>query len=300
MGKLLEGKSAVVTGAGRGIGREIALALAREGANVVVNDIGLATTEGGEQSKGPASEVVAEVRKLGRGAVANYDDVADFAAASHIIQVAVDSFGRIDILVNNAGVRRHRYLLDMSEADWDIVIATHLKGAFNLCRHAVPFMKEQGYGRIINITSRQWVRAEGMANYAAAKGGIVSLTYGLAFELAKYGITCNAVAPLAFTRGLEDALPRFKQLWEAGLISQEHFLRLVSQPGPEFVPPIVIYLASDYGAGVSGKVFHCDGGKISMFSVPEERRSIYKNHLRDGPWTMDELIDCMPKTLLAE
>ncbi|MFQ5827114.1 MAG: SDR family NAD(P)-dependent oxidoreductase [Dehalococcoidia bacterium] len=300
MGDKLRGKNAVVTGAGRGIGREIALALAQEGANVLVNDFGSTTPEGGELSRAPADEVVAEIKKLGVGAVANYDTVADFAAAEGMIRACVDSFGHIDILVNNAGIRRHRFLMDMTEEDWDIVIATHLKGAFNLCRHAVPMMREQGWGRIINITSRQWLRAEGMANYAAAKGGIVSLTYGLAFELGRYGITCNAVAPLALTRGLRNTLPRFKQLLEQGLVTEEHYQRLVNQAGPEFVPPIVVYLTSEYGAHVNGMVFHSDGGKISLFSASEEKRSIHKNHLRDGPWTLDELIELVPKTLLAE
>jgi NAD(P)-dependent dehydrogenase (short-subunit alcohol dehydrogenase family) len=300
MGDRLRGKSAVVTGAGRGIGREIALALSAEGARVVVNDLGSATPEGGELSRAPADEAVAEIEKLGGRAIANYDTVADFAAAEGMIRACVDSFGHIDILVNNAGIRRHRFIVDMTEEDWDIVIATHLKGAFNLCRHAVPLMRAQGWGRIINITSRQWLRAEGMANYAAAKGGIVSLTYGLAFELGRYGITCNAVAPLALTRGLRFGLPRFRQLFEEGLITEEHYQRLVNQAGPEFVSPLVVYLASNYADHINGKVFHSDGGKISLFSVTEEKRSVYKNHLKDGPWTMDELIDIMPKTLLAE
>lgn len=139
-----------------------------------------------------------------------------------------------------------------------------------------------------------------MVNYAAAKGGIVSLTYGLAFELGRYGITCNAVAPLALTRGLQSSLPRFKKLLEEGLINQGHYQRLVSQPGPEFVPPIVVYLASDHGTYINGKVFHCDGGKISVFSIPEEKRSIYKDPLKSGAWTVNELIEVMPKTLLAE
>ena len=289
----------MVTGAGRGIGREIALALARQGAKVVVNDIGLATVEGGSSSKDPADEVVAEIKKLGVDAVASYDSVADFSAAGDIIRTCMESFDRIDILVNNAGVHRDRFFLDMAEEDWDMVIATHLKGTFNLCRHAAPLMKNQGYGRIINITSRQWVKAESMANYAAAKGGIVSLTYGLALELHKHGITCNAVAPVALTRGTQASLPRSRMLLEQGLISEEHHRKLFNRPGPEFVPPIVVYLASDYGANINGKVFHSEGGKLSIFSIPREKRSIYKD-MKDGPWTLEELIKLMPETLLIE
>ena len=300
MGDRLRGKSAVVTGSGRGIGREIALALAREGANVVVNDLGSATPEGGELSPAATDEAVAEIKKMGVGALANYGNVADFTAAEGMVRACVEGFGSIDILVNNAGIRRHRFIVDMTEEDWDVVIGTHLKGAFNLCRHAVPIMKEKGWGRIVNITSRQWLRAEGMANYAAAKGGIVSLTYGLAFELGQYGITCNAVAPLALTRGLRFSLPRFKKVFEDGLITREHYERLVNQAGPEFVPPVVVYLASEYGARVNGRVFHAEGGKLSLFSVSEEQRAIYKDHAKDGPWSLDELIALMPKTLLAE
>ena len=297
MGGLLKSKNSVVTGAGRGIGREIALALAREGANIVANDLGIPTIEGGKPSRDPADETVADIKRLGVGAVASYENVADFAGAGRIVQTCVDSFGRIDILVNNAGVRRHRFLLDMTEEDWDIVISTHLKGTFNLCRHAAPLMKEQGYGRIINTTSRQWLRAEGLSNYAAAKGGIVSLTYGLALELGKYGITCNAVAPLAHTRGTDSNQSRSKKLSQDGLISQEHYQRLQNRQGPEFIPPIVVYLASEYCANVNGKIFHSDGGKISVFSLPEEVRSIYKD-TREGPWTPDELTKLMPETLL--
>ena len=225
--------------------------------------------------------------------------MSDFAAARRIVQTCTDNFGHVDILVNNAAVRRRRFIVDMTEEDWDIVISTHLKGTFNLCRHAAPLMKKQGSGRIINTTSRQWIRAESGVNYAAAKGGIVSLTYGLALELGKYAVTCNAIAPLASTRTTETSLVRLKRLLEEGLITQEHYQRLQNQSGPEFIPPIVVYLASEYGAKVNGKVFHSDGGKISIFALPEETRSIHKD-LKNGPWTVAELISLIPDTLLAQ
>ena len=284
MGDFLKGKSAVVTGAGRGIGRAIALAMAREGAGVVVNDIGLATIEGGEQSRVPADEVVAEIKGAGGNAIASYDDVGNFAAAGRIVRSCVDSFGSVDILVNNAVIFRHRSIFDMTEEDWDVVIATDLKGAFNLCRHAIPLMKGRGYGRVINVTSRKWMGDVGMVNYLAAKGGMVSLTYGLAFELGEYGITCNAIAPVGRTRASQSMLPDAKRQ---------------NRPGPEFVPPLVVYLASEHGAPVNGKVFYSGGGRIAIFSVPEEIRRIYKD-VNKGPWTVEELIKLAPETLMAE
>ncbi len=298
MAGTLDGRNALVTGAGRGIGREIALAFAREGANVLVNDLGI-TPEGGQPSHGPADEVVAECRAIGVQAVANYDSVSDFQAAEQMVKTCVSGFGRIDILVNNAGIQRHRLITELTEEDWDTVIGSHLKGAFNLCRHAAPFMIGQRYGRIINITSRQWLRAEGRVNYAAAKGGIVSLTYGLALELERWGITCNAVAPLAATERFRAMMPEFKSRMEGGLITEGHYQRLLNQAGPEFVPPIVVYLASDHAAHVNEKIFHIDGGTVSIFSKAEEVRTIYKDHREQGSWTPDELIEVLPRTLLA-
>src|SRR5580658_6712663 len=197
---LLTDRVAVVTGAGRGIGRDIALCLASEGASVVVNDIGVALSGEGTDED-PSDEVVNEITSRGGKAVTSRDPVDNFEAAGRIIATAVDTFGKIDILVNNAGIVRDRTLVKMDEADFDAVIATHLKGAFNCARHAVGYMREAGYGRIINITSSAGLRGNfGQTNYAAAKAGIMGMTFVWAMELGRSGITVNALAPAGATR----------------------------------------------------------------------------------------------------
>jgi len=203
MGEYLKDKVAIVTGSGRGIGRAHAIALAAEGAKVVVNDPGVERNgSGGTQA--PADEVVALIRENGGEAVADYHSVADFGQAEALIRTATDNYGRLDIMMNNAGVSRDGLFHQISEADFDTVVGVHLKGTFNTCRHAVPIMMEQGSGRIINTASSQWRNPEGRLIYAAAKGGIVSLTWDLAFELRNHGITVNAVAPMAQTRAFDD------------------------------------------------------------------------------------------------
>ncbi len=296
MGDLLRDRVAIVTGAGRGIGRQEALALSAEGAGVVVNDYGV-TREGDDPSSAPAHEVVEEIKGLGGQAVACSESVADFGAAGRIIQTALDFFGRLDILVNNAGVFRHKLVLDHTEDDWDSVIAVHLKGTFNTCRHAIPVMKDCGYGRIINTTSSQWRNPEGRVSYAAAKGGVVSLTWDLAWELRNWGITVNAIAPFASTRGHDSTLQHHRYLAEAGLERKERGQH--DRPGPEFVPPIVVYLASDLAAGVNGLIFRAGAGKRALYSHPEETRGIYRDYGEEGPWTVEELIDLLPGTVLA-
>ncbi|MBI4287361.1 MAG: SDR family oxidoreductase [Chloroflexi bacterium] len=298
MGDLLKGKVAIVTGSGRGVGRGEALALAAEGAKVVVNDLG-GETEGGGASKRPADEVVAEIKKKGGQAVANYDSVADFKAAGRIIQTALDSFGRLDILVNNAGILRDNPIWDMTEEDFDIVVAVHLKGTFNTCHHAVKVMKAQGRGRIINTASNQWRNPEGHVNYSGAKGGIVSLTWGLAWELQNTPITCNAIAPFADTRMHESSAPRREELVKAGLMRGERFDQVQDRPAPEFVAPMVVYLASDNAAKITGQIFRCGAGKVAVYSHPSEIKGIYKNFKRDGAWTQDELKDLVPGSLMA-
>lgn len=200
MGELLKGKVAVVTGAGKGLGRAEAIGLAAQGAKVVVNDLG-AATDGKGTSKGPAEEVVGEIKKAGGDAVPSYASVATVAGAESIIKTAVDSFGRIDILVNNAGFNRDRMVYNTSDEEWDSVIQTNLSGTFYCTRAACRVMRQQNYGRIINTSSHAGLGNMGQANYGAAKEGIVGLTRTVARDMGRYGVTCNVIRPVAGTRG---------------------------------------------------------------------------------------------------
>ncbi len=260
---LLEGRVAVVTGAGRGVGRGIALELAREGAKVVVNDLGC-QVDGQGRAEDPAQQVVDEIRALGGQAVANYDSVADFAGAERIIRTALDQFGRIDILVNNAGILRDRTMTKMTEEDFDAVIAVHLKGTWNCGRHAIPHMREQGYGRIINITSSAGLRGNfGQSNYGAAKAGIMGLTLCWALELGRYGITVNAMAPAGLTR-MVGTIP--------GMENKE--------PPPEMHPdrnaPMVAFLASEKAGHVNGQIFGRRGFGFTIFQQIRPIAMMYK------------------------
>jgi len=300
MGTKLQGRSAVVTGGGRGIGRDIALALAGEGAKVVVADPGASRTGSGSDLA-PAEEVVAEIKKHGGTAIANHDSVTDFAAAERIIKSCVDSFGRIDILVNCAGVLRDRMLHNMSEEEWDTVLSVHLKGTFNMCRHASGFMRGQRFGRIINIASAAWLGSVGQGNYSAAKGGIVSFTRTAALELGRYGVTCNCIVPMAATRMTldEDVKAKFKRQFEEGAITKARYEELVNMPGPEFIAPVAVYLATDAAANVNGLVVRSAGGTVGIYSEPSIVKIIHKDHRKGEPWTVDELADLVPKILLA-
>lgn len=298
MGERLKGKNAVVTGAGRGIGRAIALALVAEGANVVVNDLG-GDIAGAGAATSPAEQVVAEIKSKGGMAVANYDSVADFDAAGRIIQSCIDNFGSIDILVNVAGILRDRMCFNMSFEEWDAVIKVHLYGCFNCSRHACVHMREQKWGRIISFTSDAYRGTMGHVNYGAAKGGMVSLMRSMAIELARYGITCNCIAPVAATRltMAEDVKEGMRKRVETGAMSREAYEQFIDMPTAEFIPPVVVYLASDYGAKISGCVLGSGGGKISIHSVAEEVHAIYKDYKKEGPWITDELISLMPRAI---
>jgi len=300
MAKHLEGKNAVVTGGARGIGRAVSLELAAQGAKVVVSDLG-GGKDGEGADKSAAELVVEEIKKAGGTAVANGEDVTSFEGAGRMIQTCVDNFGRIDILVNCAGILRDRMIFNMSEAEWDAVIAVHLKGMYATVRHATPLMREQKWGRIVTTTSDAWRGAPGQGNYAAAKGGIVSLTRTVAGEMGKYNVTCNAIAPLAATRmTMDDEVKnRMKRALEADMVTQEQYEELVNMPGPELLAPVVAYLCTEEAAAINGKVIGCGGGRMALYSEPVEIRGLYKDYRKDGPWAVDDLIKLVPGTLLA-
>jgi NAD(P)-dependent dehydrogenase (short-subunit alcohol dehydrogenase family) len=258
MEKLCEGRVAIVTGAGRGIGREYALMLAAHGAKVVVNDLGGAR-DGTGASSGPAQDVVDEIRKAGGEVSLNGADVSDFAGASEMIAQAIQSYGRLDVLVNNAGILRDRMLVNMTEAEWDAVIKVHLKGTFAPAHHAAAYWRdrakrgEQVDARIINTTSVSGIYGNaGQTNYGAAKAGIAAFTIIAARELGRYGITVNAIAPGALTRLTEDL--------GMGRGTDEEKARL----HPRWIAPIVTWLASTRSSHVTGRVFEASGEVLGV------------------------------------
>jgi NAD(P)-dependent dehydrogenase (short-subunit alcohol dehydrogenase family) len=262
---LCEGRAVVVTGAGRGIGREHALEFARQGADVVVNDLG-AEVDGTGASTVPAQEVAEEVRALGRRAVVNGDDVADEAGAERLIATAVEEFGRLDVLVNNAGILRDRTLVNMTFAEWDEVIRVHLRGTFGPSLFAARHWRERAKagedvdGRIINTTSPSGIYGNvGQANYGAAKAGIASFTIITAMELARYGVTVNAVSPGAATR-MTIPLRAARGRAAAPAPAPGEF----DPSAPDNISPIVVWLGSTESAGVTGRVFNVRGGRIGV------------------------------------
>ena len=269
---LLDGRVAVVTGAGRGIGRELALCLAAEGASVVVNDIG-ASLEGTGTAEDPAAETCGLIDKAGGRAVPSYESVSDFTAAGRIVAQAVDSFGRIDILVNNAGIVRDRTLLKMDESDYDAVVAVHQKGTFNCTRHAAVHMKEAGYGRIVNITSSAGLRGNfGQTNYGAAKAAIMGMTFVWALELGRYGITVNAVAPAGLTRMTENLFGGAEA---------------PPDQDPALNAPLVAFLASEQASYVNGQVLGRTGFAYTIFQTPRQVAAMWK----EGGWSASELAE---------
>jgi len=242
---LLTGKVAVITGAGRGIGREEALLLAKHGAKVVVNDLG-GHFDGTGQSRSPAEDVVKEIRSAGGEAVANFESVTDFKSAKRIVDCAVDNFGKLNIVVNNAGILRDRMIFNMSEEDWDSVVAVHLKGTFCVTQPVFRWMRENGGGVIVNTSSTSGLIGNfGQYNYGAAKGGIWALSNVLAIEGRKYNIRVWTLAPGALTRMTED-LPRYKENPGMAL-------------GPDGIAPAVLYMVSDLSGDQTGKVLGVSG-----------------------------------------
>ena len=258
MARLCEGKIAIVTGAGRGIGREHALSLASQGAKVVVNDLG-GNVDGSGGDLSPAEQVVQEIKGMGGEAVANGDSVSDWAGAERLINTAIETFGDLNIVVNNAGILRDRMLFSMSEAEWDAVINVHLKGTFAPTRFACVYWREQSKagkpvsGRIINTTSVSGIYGNpGQTNYGAAKAGSASFTNIAALEMARYGVTVNAVAPVALTRMTEGLGP-------APESDEDREKR-----SPRWIAPIVTWLASDEAAEVTGRVFEASGDVLAV------------------------------------
>jgi NAD(P)-dependent dehydrogenase (short-subunit alcohol dehydrogenase family) len=281
----LERRVVAVTGAGRGIGREIALLMAAAGARVVVNDLG-AAADGSGGAEAPADEVVRDIRRAGGEAVASYDSVTTMAGGERIVQAALEHFGRIDVVVNNAGIVRDRMVFNMTEEEWDAVIAVHLKGSFALTRAAAPRFREQRWGRFINMTSTSGlVGNPGQANYAAAKLGIVGLTRVTALDMARYNVTANCISPFAWTR-LIGTIPTDTPEQKARVAKLEKM-------SPRDVAPLAVYLASDDAAGVSGQIFGVRGKEIFVFSQPRPVRAI---HHGDG-WTPERLAETFPGTL---
>ncbi|MEO8605231.1 MAG: SDR family oxidoreductase [bacterium] len=292
---MLRGKVAVVTGAGRGIGRGVALELADQGAKVVVNDYGV-SLDGREPTSDPANAVVGEIRAGGGEAVANASSVAEWDGAKAIIDQAVSAFGRLDIVVTCAGFLRDRMVFNMSEEDWDAVIGVHLKGTFNCVRHAAPIMREQRAGRLITFSSGAGMFGNpGQANYGAAKAGISGLTKVVARDLGRYGITANSICPVAATRmTMTEATLKAREIRkQQGIVREESALRELENLKPEDVAPMVAFLASDFAANVNGQIFLCAGTSYSLLALPRAEKTIYK----DGRWSLDELDELVPQTL---
>ena len=289
---LLDGKVALVTGSGRGIGRGEALLLAKEGAKVVVNDLG-GRWDGTGSHQGPADDVVKEIKDAGGEAVANYGSVTDFNAAKGMIKQAVDEFGDLNIVVNNAGILRDKMCFNMTEEEFDIVVGVHLKGTFNTIRHASEYFRTQSkegkkvYGRIINTTSDSGLIGNaGQCNYGAAKAGIASLTIITSKELKKYGVTVNAICPAARTRMTIEGT-KF-----GGAMAEAKPKEGAFDPmDPGNIAPLVTYLASDAAKRITGEVIHVMGANINRMNPWKSGKGISKKEM----WTPQELIEQMPE-----
>jgi len=269
---LLDGKVAAVTGGGSGIGRAVALGLASAGARVVVNDYGV-RVDGSEPSSAAAQAVVKEIEALGGQAVANSESVATMAGGQAIVDTALSRFGGLHILVCCAGILRERMIFNMTEEEWDAVVAVHLKGHFTVMRPATRHMREKRYGRIITFTSTAGLEGSpGQPNYSAAKEGIVGLTRSTALAMAKYGVTVNCISPTAETR-MTERLPDDRRGQAAA--------------PPEAVAPVVVFLASDSAAHITGQVIHVRGNRVTLWSHPAPLRSVVS---REG-WTPEALAE---------
>ncbi len=295
MGNRLQGRVAIVTGGGGGIGRGVARWLAREGASVVVNDL-RGAVDGTSNSTGPADAAVADITREGGTAVASYDSVADFESAGRIVQAAIDNYGRLDILCYLAGILRDRMVFNMTEEEWDGVLQVNLYGAFNLVRHAIPHMIRQRYGRILLFSSVSALGNSGQANYSAAKEGMVGFARAIARELSPYNITVNATYPGGDTRMTQGVPETARQIREQrGIATQvAETVREVENPrDPERNAPKCVYLCTEAAGNITGQVIGTAGLPMTLYSPRHVTRVIHKS----GPWTLDELEVLIPNSL---
>ncbi|MCB0996728.1 MAG: SDR family NAD(P)-dependent oxidoreductase [Acidimicrobiales bacterium] len=297
MGDRLRGRAAVVTGAGNGIGKAIALALGAEGAAVVVNDLG--TNEFGDgSSSAAADQTVAEIEAAGGTAVSNADSVAESAGCERAVQTAVEAFGSCDIVVGCAGAILGGSL-DADDDTWRRLVDLFLSQKFWLARAAVPAMLDRGWGRVVFTTSEVSRGTQGMPGGAAVFGGTISLAKALAHEHRGSGVTFNCFAPGASTRLHAVARPHYEAGLENGMFTQDDWDRYVNIPPAEYVAPIVAWLCTDAASGVSGEVFHAAGGTVGRWSHYEDRGSVFRgDHRTNPPWSLDELDEFVPQHLL--
>ncbi len=279
MQKMTDGKVVVVTGAGGGIGRDIALALAAEGAKVVVNDIGTSTTGEGTNA-GPAQQVVDEIKALGGEAVANTDSVSEATSAAKIVECAVDTFGRVDGIVNNAGILRDRFFHKMSLDEWDAVIKVHLYGSYFISRAAATHFKEQNSGAMVHMTSTSGLIGNfGQANYAAAKLGLTALSKSIALDMAKFNVRSNCIAPFAWSRMI-GSIP-------TDTPEQQARVDKIKKMTPNKIAPLAVYLLSDAAADVNAQVFAVRNNEIFLMSQPRPIRSVH----RSEGWTPQDIAE---------
>ena len=282
---VLKDKVAIVTGAGRGIGRGVATLMAAEGASVVVVDPG-SSVDGSGSDRSPADQVVSEITKDGGAAVPSYESVTTMEGGESIVRTAVDSFGKLDIVVTCAGILRDRMVFNMTEQEWDDVISVHLKGTFTVVKHACILFRQQRSGRIITFTSESGlVGNSGQANYGAAKSGIAGFTKVVARDMGRYGVTVNAVSPRAQTRMISAIPASAAEIRARGGVASIEGEEELQNAEPDDVAPFVVYLASDYASNVNGQTFLVYGSEVSLMSQPRPQRSIYN----EGQWPLDKL-----------
>ena len=298
MGNRLDGRVVIVTGAGRGIGAEVAKWMGADGASVVVNDLG-GSLDGTGSAEAPAEVTAQAIRDAGGTAVANFDSVAEYETAGRIVQTAIDNYGRVDAVCHVAGILRDRMVFNMTEAEWDGVLQVHLYGAFNMVRHCVPHMIDQQYGRIVLFSSGSGLGASGQTNYAAAKEGMVGFARSLAKDLAPHGITVNAVYPGGATR-MTESIPESTTQLRQQQRTQAAPQQTQSQGPPIQGPPEArdpannapkaVYLCTEAAGNITGQVVGVSGWQATLYSPRHVTRSIHKN----GRWTLDELDDLIP------